>query len=75
MKNIAIKLVWFTTLYLLVFTALSALGMAFPLMWGILLLGQLLVMYMVYKVLTDDYRTDKKFRDWYSDMPKKPGSV
>jgi hypothetical protein len=75
MKNSAIRLVWFTTAYLVVFTALSALDMALPLLWGMLLLGQLLVVYMVYKVLTDDYTTDKKFRDWYSDMPKKPDNV
>lgn len=71
MKNYAIKLVWFTTAYLVVFTALSAVGIAYSLMWGMLLLGQFLVLYMVYKVLTDDYRTDKKFRDWYGDIPKK----
>jgi hypothetical protein len=40
------------------------------------LVGQLLVLHMVYKVLTDDFKTDKKFRDWYGDMPKKkPDSV
>ena len=71
MKNFAIKLVLFTTAYLVVFTALSALGIAFPLLWGMLLLGQLLVIYMVYKVLTDNYTTKKKFRHWYGDMPKK----
>ena len=70
MKNFPIKLVWFTTVYLVVFTALSAVGIAYPLLWGMLLVGQLMVVYMVYKVLTDDYKTDKKFRDWYSDMPK-----
>ncbi|ESU23403.1 hypothetical protein FEDK69T_15680 [Flavobacterium enshiense DK69] len=26
---------------------------------------------MVYTVLTDDYKTDKKFKDWYSDRPEK----
>jgi hypothetical protein len=76
MKNYAIRLVWFTTAYLVVFTVLSALSLAFPLLWGMLLVGQLLVLHMVYKVLTDDFKTDKKFRDWYGDMPKKkPDSV
>ena len=76
MKNYAIRLVWFTTAYLVVFTVLSALNLAFPLLWGMLLVGQLLVLHMVYKVLTDDFKTDKKFRDWYGDMPKKkPDSV
>lgn len=75
MKNYAIKFVWFTTAYLVVFTALSAVGIAYPLMWGMLLVGQFLVVYMVCKVLTDDYKTDKKFRDWYSDVPKKPKGI
>lgn len=75
MKNFAIKLVWFTTAYLVVFTALSAVGIAYPLLWGMLLLGQFLVLYMVYKVLSAAYTTDKKFRDWYSDVPKKPEGI
>jgi len=70
MKNFAIKLVWATTAYLVVFTALSSIGIAFPILWGLLLAGQILVVYMVYKVLTDDYRTEKKYSDWYGDMPK-----
>lgn len=70
MKNFAVKSVWFTTAYLVVFTVLSALGIAFPALWGMLMAGQLLVLHMVYKVLTNNYSTKKKFRDWYGDMPK-----
>lgn len=31
--------------------------------------GQILLIFTVYKVLTDDYTTDKTFDDWYEDHP------
>lgn len=31
--------------------------------------GQLLLIFTVYKVLTDDYDTNKTFEDWYEDYP------
>jgi hypothetical protein len=36
-----------------------------------LVAGQFLVLWMVYKVLTDNYKTDKTFKDWYEDRPVK----
>ena len=33
------------------------------------LVGQAWWILTVYKVLTDDYSTDKKFEDWYEDHP------
>jgi len=35
----------------------------------ITILGQGLFVFTVYKVLTDDYKTDKNFRDFYEDRP------
>lgn len=31
--------------------------------------GQILLVFTVYKVLTDDYQTEKDFDDWYEDYP------
>lgn len=69
MKNFAIKLVWFTTLYLVVFTILTQLDTPIELLFGMLAVGQVLVLIMVYKVLTDNYTTNKTFKDWYEDKP------
>ena len=33
--------------------------------------GQVLLIIMVYKILTDDYHTTKTFEDWYEDQPLK----
>lgn len=58
-----------TTLVLLTVTIFAL--MAFPFSWVFFgtLTGQILLVYMVYRVLKDDYTTDKTFRDFYEDMP------
>lgn len=33
--------------------------------------GQILLIIMVYKILSDDYHTTKTFDDWYEDKPLK----
>ena len=33
------------------------------------LMGQISLLLMVYKILTDDYSTEKTFDDWYEDRP------
>lgn len=71
MKNNAIKLVWLTTAYLAFFILMSSLRIDFAWLWSMLFLGQLLVVYLVYKVLTENYHSSKKFKDWYADIPKK----
>ena len=45
--------------------------MNFPFNWVfyITVLGQFMIVYMVYKVLTDDYVTEKSFQDFYEDHP------
>jgi hypothetical protein len=69
MKNFAIKLVWFTTAYLLVYIVLAEFNFAFPLIFAMCITGQGLTVFMVYKVLTDKYTTNKTFKDWYEDRP------
>jgi hypothetical protein len=71
MKNFAIKLVLFTTAYLFVFTILTQINVPFRLLLVMLVVGQALLLYMVYKVLTDNYTTNKSFKDWYEDKPIK----
>ena len=71
MKNYAVKLVLFTTAFLIVFVIMSSLGFTFPVLFAMLVTCQILILYTVYKVLTDNFRTTKKFKDWYEDMPKK----
>ncbi|WP_051385094.1 hypothetical protein [Flavobacterium enshiense] len=71
MKNYAIKLVWFTTIFAFIFAGLCQTNVPLPLISSLFILGSFLVPYMVYTVLTDDYKTDKKFKDWYSDRPEK----
>lgn len=71
MKNDVLKLVWLMTACLLVFVVLSSVGVAFPILLTMLIVGQVLLMYTVYKVLTDNFHTRKRFKDWYADRPKK----
>ena len=71
MKNFAIKLTWLTTLYLVVFITLCQAKLFFPLVVGLYLFGVCLMLFMIYAVLHDEeYKTNKKFKDWYRDNPK-----
>lgn len=71
MQNSAMFWVGVTTLLLVTVTIMVA--MRFPFNWVFYLtgLGQVSVVYMVYKVLTDNYKTDKTFEDFYEDHPIK----
>ncbi len=70
MKSTAIKLVWATTIVLITVAILSSLNFPFSLIFYLVVFGQLLLIFTVYKVLTDDYKTDKTFDNWYEDHPK-----
>lgn len=70
MKNLGIPLLILTTLILLLVTIFAALDMAFSWVFYLTVLGQVLLVYAVYKVLTDDYETEKTFKNWYEDRPK-----
>ncbi len=70
MKNTAINLIWATTIVLVAITILSSLNFSFPLIFYLVVFGQLLLIFTVYKVLTDHYKTDKTFDNWYEDHPK-----
>lgn len=67
MKNFAIKLVWFTTIYVFVFAGLCQTNIFLPVLMGFYSIGALLILFVVYTVLRDDYKTSKTFKDWYED--------
>ena len=58
-----------TTFFLVAATIMSALNIAFSWVFYTTLGGQILLLVMVYKILTDDYQTDKTFDHWYEDNP------
>ena len=61
--------VWVTTLLLV--TVSIMVSMSFPINWVfyVTCLGQVLIVMMVYRTLTDSYTTDKTFKDFYEDHP------
>ncbi|MFO7743980.1 MAG: hypothetical protein R6V36_01190 [Psychroflexus sp.] len=69
MKNLGIPLLILTTLVLILVTIFASLGLAFSWVFYLTVLGQVLLVFAVYKVLTDDYQTEKTFKDWYEDRP------
>lgn len=64
MKNLGIPLLILTTLVLILVTIFASLDMSFSWVFYLTVLGQALLVFAVYKVLTDDYETDKTFKDW-----------
>ncbi|WP_324719967.1 hypothetical protein [Salinimicrobium sp. HB62] len=46
-------------------------NVSYPVVFYTVLFGQVFWLFTVYKVLTDDYSTDKTFDDWYEDNPMK----
>ena len=69
MKNSAMFWVFFTTLILLTVSIMVAMNFPFNWVFYLTVLGQGAVVFMVYKVLTDTYQTDKSFDDFYEDYP------
>lgn len=58
-----------TTLMLVTLTIMVAMDLPFNWVFYMTCLGQVFVVVMVYKVLKDDYTTDKTFDDFYEDHP------
>ncbi|MEM1258141.1 MAG: hypothetical protein AAGH81_06405 [Bacteroidota bacterium] len=69
MKISAMSVVGFTTMVLVTVTIMVSMNFPFNWVFYITVFGQVLVVYMVYKVLTDDYETAKTFEDFYEDNP------
>jgi len=59
---------WLTFL-LITLTIMSAMNFPFNWVFWLTIAGQALLVYVVFKVLKDDYDTPLKFNDWYQDQP------
>ncbi len=70
MKSTGIILLSIATLLLIGLVFLSAANVAFPWVFYLTLIGQLIFMLSVYKILTENYQTEKTFDDWYEDCPR-----
>jgi TRAP-type C4-dicarboxylate transport system permease small subunit len=71
MKTSAMFWVGTTTIVLLIVTIMAAMNFPFNWVFYITVLGQVMIVYMVYRVLTDSYTTNKTFKDFYEDFPIK----
>ncbi len=69
MKTSAMFWVGATTLVLFTVTIMAAMNFPFNWVFYVTVFGQLMIVYMVYKVLTDEYTTNKTFKDFYEDYP------
>lgn len=75
MKNSPFPYVVITTLLLITITIMCAMNFSFNWVFYLTVLGQISVVLMVYKVLTDNYSTDKTFEHFYEDRPIQPLEV
>lgn len=71
MKTSAMFWVGTTTIVLITVTIMAAMNFPFNWVFYITVLGQVMIVYMVYRVLTDTYTTNKTFKDFYEDFPIK----
>lgn len=61
-----------TTLFLFLYTLMPQMGFSYDIIYIFFVIGSLLVPYMVYVVLKDNFKTKKKFSEghWYEDVDK-----
>jgi len=71
MKNFAIKFVWFTALVVFATTILAQTSVDSQIFLFLIITVPLLIMYMVYRVLKDNYHTNQTFKNWYADSREK----
>jgi uncharacterized membrane protein len=64
-----------TTGLLLIVTTMSVMNFPFNWVFYLTVIGQALIIVMVYKVLRDNYTTDKTFEHFYEDKPIEPVEV
>ncbi len=69
MKTSAMFWVGATTILLIIVTIMATMNFAFSWVFYLTVLGQIMIVYMVFKVLTDHYKTSKTFEDFYEDNP------
>ncbi len=69
MKFSAMFLLALTSLILLTVVIFSAMNLPFGLVFLLTTFGQVFLVVTVYRVLKDNYTTDKTFEDFYEDHP------
>ena len=69
MRTSAMFWVGLTTILLIMVTIMVSMNFPFNWVFYTTVTGQIFIVYMVYRVLTDDYTTDKTFDDYYEDVP------
>ncbi|OUS15763.1 hypothetical protein A9Q93_06340 [Nonlabens dokdonensis] len=69
MKITAMQWLAMTTLILITVTIFTTMNLSFSWVFYLTVAGQALLIVTVYKVLKDDYTTDKTFKDFYEDRP------
>jgi hypothetical protein len=67
MKNSAIQWIFITALILVTVALFSALNFNFSWVFFLVVFGQVIFVVMVFKILNDNYTTDKTFEDFYQD--------
>ena len=67
MKITAMQWLAMTTLILITVTIFTTMNLSFSWVFYLTVAGQALLVVTVYKVLKDDYTTDKTFKDFYED--------
>ncbi len=65
----AITYIVLTTFVLITVVVFAAIGFPFNLVFYLIVFGQALLVFSVFKVLTDPYTTNKTFKDFYEDYP------
>lgn len=70
MKFNGIFYVILSTIILLSITIMVVMDLPFNWVFFLTTFGQVVFLVAVYKVLTDDYQTEKTFDDWYEDKPR-----
>ena len=58
-----------TTITLVIVTFMAVMNFSFNWVFYATVIGQLMIVYMVHKVLIDNFVTEKTFKDFYEDHP------
>ena len=67
MKNNGITYLILTSILLVIITILVYFNTNFPLVFYLTFFGQCLLIYSVNRILTDNYKTERTFDNWYED--------
>lgn len=71
MRQTAHIYVIISSLILVAIAVMVFYNVSYPIVFYTVLFGQAFWLFTVYKVLTDNYTTEKTFDDWYEDHPMK----